>query len=174
MKKILVRAGLAVLGMVVVLTWWTYHDTGSNVHSTSSIPTKVGVGGNQLEVFTDASTTSTMRISFSDLRKPVGSQQILDSWERTPAGTRTWTIDVPNGIGGYIELEADHPNTGDALSVRIKMNGREVDTQTEKLERPLEPNTAFFVQFQYDDYSKAFDEAHATGDASESGDAKAE
>jgi hypothetical protein len=141
--------------VAVTLTWWSYHGTGSNVQSMSSLPAKVRDGGNQLEILTDASTPSTVRVSFEDLRKPVGQQILIEAWEKIPAGTRSWTIDVPGGIGGYIELNADHPNPGDTLSATVKMNGREVARQAEKLERPLEPNTAFFVQFEYNDLSKA-------------------
>jgi hypothetical protein len=53
----------------------------------------------------------------------------------------------------YIELDADHPNAGDTLTMRVHMNGKLADEQTDKLDQPLEPNTAFFVQDHYDDYS---------------------
>jgi hypothetical protein len=154
MKRLLLRIGLAVLGCVATLLWWTYHDKGSTVQSSSHIPAKVGEGGNQLEVSVETTTPSTMRIDFNDLRKPTGEQMLLNSWEKIPAGSHTWTIDVPSGIGGYIELEADHPNAGDTLTQRIKINGKEVDQQTDRLNGALEPNTAFFVQFHTDDYSK--------------------
>jgi hypothetical protein len=70
-----------------------------------------------------------MRIDFDDLRKPVGDQRLLQSWERIPAGSHTWT--------------------------RIKVNGKEIDTKTDRLNGALEPDTAFFVQAYYKDYSKA-------------------
>lgn len=155
MKTILIRAGIALLGMVITLAWWTYHGTGSKTQSSDHIPAKIGVGGNKLEVFADASTPSTMRISFSDDTKPVGSQILLESWEKIPAGTRAWSIDVPTGVGGYIELGADAPKPGDTLGVQIKVNGVQVNQQKDRLESPLQPNTAFFVQYEADDYSKA-------------------
>ena len=155
LKKLLLRVGLAVLGCAATLLWWTYHDKGSTVQSSSHIPAKVAEGGNLLEVSVEASTPSTMRIDFNDLRKPSGSQMLLQSWEKIPAGSHTWTIDVPSGIGGYIELEADHPNAGATLTQRVKMNGKEVDNKTDRLNGTLEPNTAFFVQAYYEDYSKA-------------------
>jgi len=158
MKRILLRAGLSVLGVAVTLLWWTYRGTGSHVESMNHLPAKVAEGGNHLEILTDASTPSTVRVTFEDPRKPVGQQILIETWEKIPAGTRSWTIDVPDGIGGYIELNADHPNPGDALAATVKMNGREVARQAEKLESPLEPNTAFFVQFEYDDFSKASSE----------------
>lgn len=34
------------------------------------------------------------------------------------------------------------------------MNGKDVEHQTDRLDGALEPNTAFFVQFYHEDYSK--------------------
>lgn len=157
MKKLFLRLAFSALGMAATLLWWTYHDKGSSsrAQSVSHIPDKVAAGGNQLEVATETSTASTLRISFEDLSKPTGQQILLEAWEKIPAGSRTWTLDVPSGVGGYIELEADHPNPGDTLTERIRVNGKDIDHQTDRLESPLQPNTAFFVQFHYDDFSKA-------------------
>ena len=155
MKRLLTRLGLSVLGTVLTLLWWTYHDKGSNAQSMSHIPAKFAAGGNQLVIEAEASTPSTLHIDFSDLSKPVGQQILLNASEKIPAGLHTWTVDIPSGIGGYIELEADHPSSGDTLTQRIKVNGKEVDSQTERLDGALRPNEAFFVQFQRDDYSQA-------------------
>jgi hypothetical protein len=155
MKRLLLRLGLSVLGTVVTLLWWTYHDKGSSAQSMSHIPAKVADGGNQLVIEVEGSTASTMRIDFEDLSKPVGQQILLNAWEKVPAGPHTWTVDIPSGIGGYIEFEADHPNPGDTLTQRVKINGKEVDSQTDRLDTALEPNTAFFVQFERNDFSHA-------------------
>lgn len=155
MKKLLLRLGLSALGVVATLLWWTYHDTGPKAQSSSRIPAKVGEGGNQLIVEVEATTPSTLRINFDDVRKPIGEQILLEAWEKVPAGSHTWTVDIPTGIGGYVEFEADHPNAGDSLTQRIKINGKELDSQTDRLDGALQPNTAFFVQFHRDDFSSA-------------------
>ena len=155
MKKLILRLGLSALGIAATLLWWTYHDTGSSAQSMSHIPAKVGEGGNRLVVETETTTPSTFRITFDDLRKPVGQQILVESWEKIPAGPHSWTVDIPSGIGGYIELEADHPNSGDTLTQRIRINGKEVDSQSDRLDSALQPNTAFFVQFHRDDFSSA-------------------
>jgi hypothetical protein len=90
----------------------------------------------------------------TNLGKPSGQQMLLQSREKIPAGSHNWTIDAPSGVGGHIELEDDHPEPGATLTQRIKINGKEVDQQTDRLNGVLEPNTAFFVQFHADDYSK--------------------
>jgi hypothetical protein len=155
MRKLLIRGGLSLLGLAVTLAWWTYGPAGKQVASQSHIPAKVGDGGQMLEIDTETSSASTMRVSFDQLDKPAGEQQLLDSWEKIPAGSRSWSIDVPGGVGGYIELQADHPKVGDTITMRVHMNGKLVDDQTDRLEKDLEPNTAFFVQDHFDDYSKA-------------------
>ena len=94
-----------------------------------------------------------MRVSFESLSKPSGQRPSLQSSEKIPAGTSSWNIDVPPGVGGYIELDADRPNPGDTLTMRIRMNGRLLDEQTDKLNAPLEPKTAFSLQDHFDDYS---------------------
>jgi hypothetical protein len=154
LKKLFLRVALSVLGCAATLLWWTYHDKGSSVQSSSHIPAKVAEGGNQLEVSVETTTSCTMRIDFHDLRKPSGSQMLLQSWEKIPAGSHSWTIDVPSGLGGYIELDADHPEPGATLTQRVSINGKETFNETDRLDSPLEPNTAFFVQVYYQDYSK--------------------
>jgi len=156
MKKLLLRLGLTVLGTVATLLWWTYRDKGasSSAQSMSHIPVKVADGGNQLTIDVEGSTASTLRLDLQDLRKPVGQQILLNAWEKVPSGAHSWTVDIPNGIGGYIEFEADHPNPGDTLTQRVRINGKEVDSQSERLDSALQPNTAFFVQCERDDFSR--------------------
>ena len=155
MKKFILRLGFSALGVAATLLWWTYHNTGSSAQSASHIPAKVGEGGNQLVVEAETTTPATVRLNFEDLRKPAGQQILVESWEKIPAGGHRWAVDIPGGIGGYIELEADHPNPGDTLTQSIRINGKEVDRQSERLDSALQPNTAFFVQFHRDDFSSA-------------------
>lgn len=160
MRKVLVRGGLLVLGVVAMLAWFTYGPKRKSVASENHIPSKISTGGQTLQIDAESGSPATMRVSFEDLSKPVGKQQLLQSWEKIPAGTRSWSIDVPPGVGGYIELGADHPTTGDTLTMRVRMNGRLLDEQTEKLNAPLEPNTAFFLQDHFDDYSDPAQQAN--------------
>jgi hypothetical protein len=156
MRRLLIRAGTAVLGTVVILTWWTYGPHKHNtVASSAHIPAKVADGGQKLEIEVNTTGPARMFVSFEQLDKPFGQQQLLNSWEDIPAGARSWTIDVPAGMGGDIELLATNPAAGTELSLRVRMNGELVDEQGEKLEGALEPNTAFCVQDHFDDYSKA-------------------
>ena len=123
MRKLLVRGGLSLFGVVVTLAWFTYGPKGKTVVSSDHIPAKIGIGGQTLKIEAENSSAATMRVSFEDLSKPTGEQRLMESWEKIPAGTRSWSIDLPPGVGGYIELGADHPNAGDTLTMRVRMNG---------------------------------------------------
>ena len=163
MKKLAIRAGLALLGMAMVLTWWTIHPGDSHTQSSSHIPDKVWSGGNTLEIEVESTVAATMRVSFSQHDKPAGEQQTLETYEKIAVGTRSWTISVPAKVGGYIEIEAEKPNPGDRLTMKVKANGKLVDEQTEKLEGPLQSGIAFFLQVHFDDYSKAGSEKEDSG-----------
>lgn len=172
MKRLAVRLGLALLGMVLTLTWWTIHPGNSHIQSSSHIPDKVWSGGNTLEIEVDSSTAATMRVSFSQHDKPAGEQQTMETYEKIPAGAHSWTISVPARVGGYIEIEADKPSVGDKLSMKVKSNGKLADEQSEKLEQALQSGYVFALQVHFDDYAKAGAESEES--ATESSEASRE
>src|SRR6266481_631930 len=143
MTKLAIRAGLAVLGMAITLTWWSMHPGDSHSQSSSRIPDKVWSGGHTLEIEVESTSAATMRVSFSQHDKPAGEQQTLETYEKIAAGARSWTIDVPAHVGGYIEIGADKPSPGDRLAMKVKSNGKLVNEQTEKLDQPLQSGYAF-------------------------------
>jgi hypothetical protein len=147
--KALVRT---VLGLVLVIGLWTI--TGNRISTSAApdrIPTSVfGGGGGKIEIEAEASTPAMMAVSFSDET----GEQHLETYERVAPGTYRWSIDVPNGIGGYVELNADHPKAGDRLKFLIRANGRTVFAGEDRLDQPLDPGYAFFVQAYFDDYAK--------------------
>lgn len=159
MKTLLVRLGLAVLGVALTLAWWTIHPGNSRTQSSDHIPSQVWNGGHHLEVDVESDGAATMRISFTRHDKPAGEQPSLETWEKIPAGSRSWSIDVPPQVGGYIEIEANAPNVGDHLSMRVRVNGKLIDEQMEKLDSPLPSGTVFALQDHFDDYSNAAAEA---------------
>lgn len=160
MRTPLLRAGLGLAAIIAMLAWFTYGPKGNGGASENHIPAQVGRGGQTLRIEAESSSPATMRVSFEHLSKPVGQPQSLQSWENIPAGARSWRIDVPPGVGGYIELGADHPNPGDTLTMRVRMNGKLLDEQTDTLNAPLEPNAAFFLQDHFDDYSDPAQQAN--------------
>jgi len=159
MNKRMLRAGIPLVGVVAALAWFAFGPKGKST-AESHLPTKVGRGGQTLQIDAQNSCPATMRVSFENLSKPIGQRQLLLSSEKIPAGTSSWNIDVPPGVGGYIELGADHPNPGDKLTMRIRMNGRLLDEQTDTLNAALAPKTVFSLQDHFDDYSDPAQQAN--------------
>jgi hypothetical protein len=164
LKKLLIRLGLAALSVAITLTWWTLRKGDSHAQSSNSIPAEVWGGGpTKITVEAESSTTATMRISFSDHSRPAGEQPMLETYEKMPVGARSWSVNVPDQVGRYLELGADHPKAGDTLKWRVLINGSVVNEDTQSLEKELAPNTAFFLQLYYDEYAKAREENHESG-----------
>ena len=149
MQHILKRAGIAVLGVIVTLAYWTFIGGGSADNAVQGIPGKVwDGGGGLLSVEVDSTTAARFSIGFSD-----DNDKSLQAWTPVQAGTHSWVMDIPRGAGGFIELGAENPKVGDKLSWKITLNGETVDEQNETLDEPLREGYAFFLQSYYDDYS---------------------
>lgn len=154
MQNLVKRAIFAVLGVAVMLGYWTFFGGSKGSSSTNKIPTKVWAGGaGTLTIEVETSTQSRFSISFWDESKPGGEAKSLEAWEEIPAGSHSWTIDVPAKVGGTIDLGAVAPKVGDKLSWKIKVNGRTVDEQSQTLDEALKAGYAFGIQFHMDDYS---------------------
>jgi hypothetical protein len=143
------------IGLVVVLGWWTLRGPGEgpNHESAATIPAAVWDGGaGSLSVRVETSTAAQMRISFQE-RDESADARSLETSEDVEAGSQAWSVDVPAGVGGYVELGAVEPQPGDTLSWEIEVNGQVVDEQSETLEEPLGPGYAFFLQSYFEDYA---------------------
>lgn len=153
MGNLLKRAGLGALGLVAVLTYWSLGGGGSSSETSEGIPSTVwGGGGATLTIEAESTCPTRFSVSFSERDKD--DPKLLETWTKVGAGRHTWTINVPAGVGGYIELGAEDPKVGDRLHFRILVNGRVVNEQSDALQEPLEAGYAFFVQAYFEDYAK--------------------
>lgn len=143
------------IGLALVLGWWTLRGPGDSAGETADhIPSVVWDGGaGAMTIRTETTCPAQMRVSFSDHGEEVESPRSLEAWENVPAGSHSWTIDVPGEVGGYVELSAESPQPGDRLTWSIEVGGATVDEQTETLEKALEPGYGFFLQSYFDDYA---------------------
>jgi hypothetical protein len=150
MQNILKRAILAVLGVAVMIAWWTFTgDPGSN-DQVKGIPASVWEGdGGTLAVEVETTSPARFSISFGDEK-----DRSMTAWTTVDAGSHTWSLEIPRGAGGYIELGAEDPKVGDKLQWKITLDGNTVEEQSETLSEPLKSGYAFFLQSYYEDYSK--------------------
>jgi hypothetical protein len=142
-------------GLAVVLAWWTIRGPADDPshESAKEIPTTVwGGGGGSLAIEADTTSAAQMRVSFSEAGES-GEERSLETWEDVAAGHHAWTIDVPSGVSGYVELGAVDPKPGDELRWTLAVNGKTVDEQSDALEKPLEPGWGFALQTYFDDYA---------------------
>ena len=146
-KKILT----SLLGMVVVLTWWTIRGDGRHHELANTIPAKVWEGGGgTIAVAVNTTTAGKMSISFGEDKK---KGRDLVATEQVGPGSHSWSVEVPRMAGGYIEFEADAPKVGDRMSWTISKDGRRVLADAMTMERPLEKGYVFGLSEHFDDYS---------------------
>ena len=156
MSRLLKRVLLGILGMVVTLVWWSIRPGNDKHTSAEHIPSSVwDGGGGVLTIEADASCPATLSVTFYESGKELGEGRQLETWEKIPAGSRTWTIQVPPRAGGTVELNADSPKVGDRLRYSLTVNGHVVDEQSQSLDEELESGYAFFLQTEFDDYGTA-------------------
>lgn len=150
-KNLLVRAGVAVLGVVVMLAWWSFRGDDGKSASADRIPAKVwNGGGGTVTIEIETTTAARMSVSFTEEKEDGRS---LNTWEVVQPGARSWTIDVPANVSGYIDLVAEKPQIGDKLSWKVKVNGQVVDEQSESLQEALRAGYAFGIQVYLADYA---------------------
>jgi hypothetical protein len=158
-KTLGIRIGIALLGMIATLAWWTYRDHGTHSESSQVIPASVWGGGPaRITIEAESTTPATVSIDFNERDKEPGQAKMLQTSEKLPGGSKTWTVQAPAKVGGYIQLEADHPKVGDKLKWSVFINGEQVGQEEWTLDKELEPKTAMFLQLHFDDYSKAAQE----------------
>src|SRR5262245_9889411 len=138
----------SLVGLVLALGWWTIRaePDDPNHESASRIPAMVWEGGGaSLAIEADTTSAAQMRVSFSQAGEE-GEERSLQTWEDVSPGHYSWTIDVPSGVGGTVELSAVDPKPGDQLRWVLAVNGDTVDEQADLLEKPLQKGYGFFLQ----------------------------
>jgi hypothetical protein len=155
--RLLIRAVLAVLGVAVMLTWWTFtgrNHQSKNSTSSSRIPVKILGGGGQ-KMMIDVDTTGPAELSIQTYlpRKPgqsLDDQATESDVEKIDAGHHTWAIELAPTAGGDVQLEAVNPPVGTRLGWSITVNGKKLTDEAETLSEPLKSGEAFFLQANLD------------------------
>lgn len=149
------KVGGAILGLAVVLAWWTFTGGSGSYSESSSLPAQVfGGGGNQLTIEASANQPVEMLAIFfepSDQRHEQGERAV----EKFGPGPKVWAVSMPPGTGGYLELRTPDAKVGTEIEWVLKVNGREIAREKELLEKELGPGYAFFLQYETDDWAQA-------------------
>jgi hypothetical protein len=151
------RIVIGILGVALTLGVWTVKGwfTGEANATVAHIPDKAWDGGGG-SVVIEAESTDPARVSVTfETRNPVDSadHKMLETWERIGPGQHTWTIEVPAGVGGTAEVDAEGPQVGSRVRVAVKIGGRTVAEDSLVLHEPLRGGDGFFAQVHLEDYA---------------------
>ena len=157
MTGLLKRGAMTILGVAVMLGFWTvkgwFNDEASA--SLSHIPQKVWNGGGGTVLFeVESSDPARVSVSF-ETNNLVNSDdhKYLETWEKIGPGARTFSIEVPSDVGGTAEISAENPKIGSRVRIAVKVDGRIVAEDFSTLTEPLQPGYGFFAQVHLEDYA---------------------
>lgn len=157
MSGVAKKVGGAVLGLAVMLAWWTLRGGPDSGSMDSSVPAQVyGGGATQLTVEAAANEPVEMITMFfapSDQHHEKGAQAL----EKFGPGSKTWTVSMPPGTGGYVELRSPAPKVGSHIEWVVKVNGREMARESQTLEEPLKEGYGFALMYEVDDFTQTHD-----------------
>jgi hypothetical protein len=123
-KKVLMSA----MGLALVSGWWTFQEKTSSGKASGGndrVPAKVWEGGGTtLTIDVESSDSAVLRAYFAATAENSGIPvRSLDTYEKVPAGSHSWTIDVPSAVGGDLEFQADNPKSGSRLPWTVRSGG---------------------------------------------------
>jgi hypothetical protein len=149
------RAGTAALGVAVTLGWWTLRGSEpDNTKRITSVPDVVWEGGTSVTIEVSSNQPGKLHLSFGRQGSERDAhEEMIEANVALDAGDHRYDINIPSGVHGYVELGFDSPPLGSKASVRVRIGDRVVAEDSGELDRPLEPNTAFFAQVHMQDYA---------------------
>ncbi|HEV8525036.1 MAG TPA: hypothetical protein VGQ71_11090 [Terriglobales bacterium] len=148
MKKLATRAAISLLGMAITLGWWSLRgNSGSADHTLEKIPAAVWEGGgSRLTIEAEVSDPARINAAFHGPAPSGDERRYLEAWENISAGRHSWTIALPAGTGGVLDLGIPEPKIGSRISWTVTLNGQTIVQESDALEKPLEAGYAFGLQ----------------------------
>jgi hypothetical protein len=158
MGNLMKRGVLTVLGVALVLGFWTVRgwltDT-AGASSMSRIPSRVWEGGAGT-VTIKVETTVPARVSATfETNVPIDSadHRYLETWQNVEPGRHTFTVDVPANVSGTAEVSTTEAAVGSKVRVAVTANGRLAGEDSYTLTEPLRPGYALGAQVALENYA---------------------
>ncbi len=146
-RKILI----AVMLLVLAIAWAVLKGRGGDGAGGGpggGIPASVfGGGAATLTIEATASAPARVTAVFE-------GDELLETHQDVPAGTHTFTVDVPANVSGIVEVGIDNPDAGTRVELVCRVNGEFVGRDGRTLDVPLEEGYAFFAQIAFDDFAR--------------------
>ena len=148
MKKLAMRAAISLVGMAITLGWWSLRGSSGSADDTlEKIPAAVWEGGdNGLTIEVEVSGPARINAAFHGPAPSGDERRHLEAWENIPAGRHSWTIVLPAGTGGVLDLGIPEPKIGSRMAWTVRLNGQTIVQESDTLEKPLQPGYAFGLQ----------------------------
>ena len=152
------RMLVAIIGVVLVLGWLTVKDRkkGSDAPPPNDKIPSVVFGGGAATLTIEATASEPAKVSAvfeTGYQVDDSKHKLLETWQMVEAGTHTFTIDVPAGVSGRVEVGIDHPSVGATVELICRVNDELIHRDTAQLDQPLQEGTAFFTQIEFDDFA---------------------
>ena len=148
----------AIGGVLICIAVWTVQGRlsgGGGSHSANAIPAEVwGGGGSVVTIEAEASEPAVVSASFAH-NQPVGDSddESLETWQKVDAGKHTFNVSVPSDVSGSVWLRVEKPSVGATIKLAVKVDGKPVSEDFDRLEAPLEAGYGFAVGVDLDDYA---------------------
>ena len=87
--------------------------------------------------------------------RPVGDSddESLETWQKVGAGTHAFNVSVPPDVSGSVWLGVEKPKVGATIKLAVKVDGKLVGEDFDRLEAPLEAGYGFAIGVDLDDYA---------------------
>jgi hypothetical protein len=118
-------------------------------------------GGGILELEINLNEPGELHASFSQYDEEGDQEAGLHVRRELDAGSHHFRVDVADDTYGYFEASIPEPDVGAELEWTIKLDGQYLTREEMKLDEPLDPRYAFFVQLEFDQISQLAEWFHA-------------
>lgn len=157
-KQMAKKLIITVLGVVVMLAWWSWRGKQSDpnhTYSENQIPAQVWEGGSQqLHVEVNATVAALLRLSLeAPLPDNAEASRWHEAWQEVDPGQHSFSVQFPESTSsGMVEFNAKDPKVGDKISWTVKLNDQIIQEDSMTLEKPLEAGTAMFLQIELEEF----------------------
>lgn len=146
-----VLAALAVASLVCIGCGSKSDDSSEAI--LSKLPAKTWDGGKStLSIKVDSSMPALMKMEFNDPDEKAGKKIVVH--QKLPEGTSNLSINLKDHTSGYFEVGVPEAKPGAKLSCSLSLDGKEIWSESSTLEKDLGANEAFFVNSDFDDFTK--------------------
>jgi hypothetical protein len=150
------RKMIFTVGGVALFMMWTNVSSsdGASAYASTIPATVFDGGGGSLEVEFTTNQPAELGFAFERYDERADEARELGGSESFEPGTHRRAIDVSPSTYLYLELGVPDAEPGAEISWSVSIDGRVVMRASDRLEEPLGPGYAFFIQAEADDITQ--------------------